>query len=239
VCRSNGDPTRRRSDPGPSRPLLVGLTGGIAAGKSTVATLFANLGAARVDADEVAHEITAAGSETLGQLVQVFGAEILDPAGNLDRARLGAIVFADAEARHRLEALTHPAIAAVARARIEALHHAGHRVVVYEAALLVESGRQREMDLLVVVIADDEVRMRRLMERSQLSREAAERRLAAQLPQSAKAAAADFVIDNSGPRQQTRARVQEVWRRIIRRSGVGEASCASPSSCSGHTGGQA
>jgi dephospho-CoA kinase len=232
VRRSNGHP----GPCAPGRlPFLVGLTGGIAAGKSTVAALFSRLGAARIDADVLAHEVTAAGTDVLHRLVQGFGDEILDSSGALDRARLGAIVFADVEARRRLEAITHPAIVAAARARVEELHRAGHRLVVYEAALLIESERHREMDLLVVVVADDVVRVERLMERSQLDREAAEQRLVAQLPQGAKAAVADFVIDNSGPWQQTRARVQEVWRRIIRRCGVGKGSCAS---CSGQTGGQ-
>jgi len=191
--------------------LVVGLTGGIASGKSTVAQMFQQLDIAVVDADVLARETTA---ETRPRIVQEFGSGILDAQGELDRAALGRIVFADTAARQRLEAITHPAIAAAALARFERLASQGRSLVIYEAALLVETGRHQEMDRLIVVVADDEVRIDRLMARSGLSRAEAGTRLAAQLPQQRKADLADYLIDNSGLLEQTRARVSEVWQAL-------------------------
>jgi dephospho-CoA kinase len=198
-------------------PLRVGLTGGIASGKSTVAGLFGELGAPVVDADALARELVEPGGELLGRLAHQFGSGILDEEGRLDRAALGRIVFADSSARKRLEAITHPAIIDAAERRVEALGRQGHRVVLYEAALLVETGRHREMDLLVVVTAEEGQRVERLMRRDGLDRQDALERLAAQMPQQAKVEAADYVIDNSGTLAQTRAQVLEVWKQILSR----------------------
>lgn len=195
-------------------PKLIGITGGIGAGKSLVADLFRQAGGVVVDADLLAREVTAPGSEALKEIVESFGRRVLDERGRLDRAELGRIVFENLEARRRLEAITHPAIASAARARFEALGRQGHRLLFYEAALLVETGRHREMDALVVVRADDEVRIQRLMRRDNISREEVEKRLAAQAPQVEKVAVADYLIDNSGSVEQTRAQVEEIWRRI-------------------------
>jgi len=193
--------------------MLIGLTGGVAAGKSTVARILASLGAAVVDADELAREVVSA-PVVRAQIESAFGPGVLAPSGDLDRGALGRIVFGDAAARRRLEGITHPAIVTSARDRIEALRQAGRRVVVYEAALLVESGRDREMDLLVVVVADDEVRLQRLMNRNGLSRAEALQRLQAQLPQQVKRERADYVIDNSGSLEQTRSLTEQLWRCI-------------------------
>jgi dephospho-CoA kinase len=190
---------------------LIGLTGGIAAGKSTVARIFAELGAPVIDADALSREVTAPGTAAFQRIVESFGDGVLDPDGRIDRRALGRLVFSDEEARRRLEDITHPAIIAAARDRVAALGRQGHRVVLYEAALLVEAGRHRDMDRLVVVAADDEQRVSRLMRRSGLTREEAAARLAAQLPQERKVELADHVIDNSGSLEQTRARVEEVW----------------------------
>jgi dephospho-CoA kinase len=190
---------------------LIGLTGGIAVGKTTVARIFAELGAPVIDADALAREVTAPGTEVLERIVEAFGEGVLDSGGRLDRKALGRIVFSDVEARRRLEAITHPAIIAAAGERVDALGRQGHRVVLYEAALLIEAGRHRDMDSLIVVVADDEQRVSRLMQRNELSREEAVARLAAQLPQERKVELADHVIDNSGSLEQTRARVEEVW----------------------------
>ena len=194
--------------------LVVGLTGGIAAGKSTVASMFHELGAPVLDADDLAREATAPGSATLRRIAEELGGQILDGAGELDRKALGQLVFSDPDVRARLEAIIHPVIARAARERIAALAGEGHSVVIYEAALLVETGRHREMDRLVVVAAGDAVRIARLMARDGLDRVQAEARLAAQLPQREKEELADYVIDNSGPLAQTRARVERVWRSL-------------------------
>jgi dephospho-CoA kinase len=201
----------------PSREgLLVGLTGGIASGKSTVARIFGELGAALIDADEVAREVVDGDPVVLEGIVRAFGTSVLDPSGRLDRRALGAIVFADPEARRRLEALTHPAIVARSDALARGHLEVGRRVVVYEAALLVETRRHLAMDLLVVVVAEEAVRLERLIARNQLSKEEALSRIASQMPQAQKAEAADFVVDNSGPLEETRRRVEEVWGEIQR-----------------------
>ena len=194
--------------------IQIGLTGGIAAGKTEVAGIFAELGAAVIDADNLAREVVAPGTEALGQIVEEFGPRVLGDSGALDRSALSEIVFADHEARRRLEAITHPAIVAAARRRVEELARQGHRVVIYEAALLVETGRHHDMDCLVVVVADNEQRIGRLMRRGGLSRADAAARIAAQLPQERKVELADHVIDNSGSLERTRALVEQVWGRI-------------------------
>jgi dephospho-CoA kinase len=202
-----------------NRPLVVGLTGNIAAGKSAVARLFGELGAALIDADELAREVVAPGGELWPRLRAEFGPAIFGAYGALDRAALGRLVFADPAARRRLEALTHPAIVAAAERRIVELASACARIVIYEAALLVETGRYRELDLLLVVVAEDALRLARLMARSGLDRGAAEARLRSQLPQAEKAALADYVIDNNGTMEHTRAQVERVWRAISRLRG--------------------
>ncbi len=198
-----------------ARPFVIGLTGGIAAGKSSVARMLAELGAPVLDADQLAREVTRPGSAALRAIVESFGAEVLTAAGELDRAALGRRVFTDPEARRRLEAITHPAIVAEGERRIAELGAAGQRAVVYEAALLCETGRHRELDRLIVVTAEDATRVSRLMARSALSRVEAEARLRAQLPQEQKAALADYLIDNSGSLEQTRVQVERVWSRVL------------------------
>jgi len=196
-----------------SRPfLLVGLTGGIGTGKSTVAAMLAARGAVVIDADRLAREVVEPGEPTLARIVQEFGPEVLGPDGRLDRKALGALVFADPARRRRLEALTHPPIRARLDARLEALARAGFRgVVVVDAPLLVESGLHRAMDRLVVVTADEATQLARLMARDGLDRAEALRRIRSQMPLAAKARLADHVIDNSGDRAATEAQVERLW----------------------------
>ncbi len=192
--------------------LRVGLTGGIAAGKSTVAGIFRELGWDLVDADEVARKVVSRGEKPLKALVDVFGDGILDASGNLDRPRLGRRVFNDARSRARLEAILHPAIVAESARRFAALAEVGAPVVLYEAALLVETGRHKEMDALIVVVAEESLRIARLCARDGISDQEARRRLQAQGPQDSKAALADHLIDNSKSLADTREQVEEVWR---------------------------
>ncbi|MCC6746278.1 MAG: dephospho-CoA kinase [Deltaproteobacteria bacterium] len=194
--------------------MLVGLTGGIAAGKTTVAEVFAELGAGVVDADRLAREVTAPGAPALVEIVRVFGHEVLGADGSLDRAALGRRVFVDPAERAKLEAITHPAIAAASAARLEQLRDAGAPLLIYEAALLVETGRYRQMDRLVVVTATEEVRVARLMARNGFTRADALARLAAQLPEEEKVRVADYVVDNSGALAETRRQVEAVWRAL-------------------------
>jgi len=177
---------------------VIGLTGGIASGKSTVARMLAARGAALVDADRLARQVVEPGQPALAELVARFGAAILTPEGTLDRKRLGSIAFSDPDARRDLNRITHPRIAAASAAAIATWSDAGANVVFYEAALLVENRSHEAMAGLLVVAASPETQIERVMARDQLSREDAERRLAAQSPLAAKIAAATWVIHNDG-----------------------------------------
>lgn len=195
--------------------LVLGLTGGIAAGKSSVAAMFADLGATVVSADQLARDVVAPGSPVLAELAAAFGTEVLDTAGGLDREALGRIVFADAAARARLNALTHPAIARLAEHRLRALREQQVPLVVYEAALLFEAGAETRVDRVLVVTATLEVQRQRLAERDRLSPAEIEARIAAQWPQAEKVARADYLIDNSGSLADTRRQVETLHRRLL------------------------
>ncbi len=196
------------------RPVLVaGLTGGIATGKSTVAGMFRELGAAVVDADGIVHDLLGPGGAAVPPIVATWGRGVLLPEGGIDRARLAEIVFGDDGERRRLEEIVHPMVVEESRRRITGLAMTGGvDVILYDAALLVETGRHDQFDRLVVVVADPEVQLRRLMDRDRIDADAAGARIRAQLPQDRKAAVADYVIDNSGPWHETRKRVAEVYR---------------------------
>ena len=182
----------------PGLAMIIGLTGGIACGKSSVARILEERGLPVIDADQVARDVVAPGSDGLAAGVDAFGDGVLDAQGGLDRAKLGEIVFADPDARRRLEAITHPRIAAESGRRMQEALAAGAERVFYEAALLVEIGRHKDFGALWVVAAPRESQIERVMARDGLSRADAEARLAAQMPVAEKAAVADVVIDNSG-----------------------------------------
>ena len=198
------------------RFLLVGLTGGIATGKSTVSTMFAHLGAKVVDADLLAREVVAPGQRAYAEIVEEFGPDVVQSDGQLDRKRLGTIVFADALKRKRLEQITHPAIR-VRQQRILSVYEeeAFDGIVIWDAAVLIESGGAKAVARLVVVTADAEAELSRLVARDGLSEEDARRRIASQMPLAEKAKLADYVIDNSGTRDGTERRVREVYRALL------------------------
>ncbi len=198
------------------RFLLVGLTGGIATGKSTVSAMFAHLGAKVVDADLLAREVVMPRQPAHAQIVKEFGPDVLRQDGALDRKRLGALVFADAQKRKRLEEITHPAIR-VRQQRILSVceEEAFEGIVIWDAALLIESGGAKGMDRVVVVIADPAAELRRLVERDGFSEEEARGRMASQMPLAEKVKAADYVVDNSGSRAETERRVREVYRALL------------------------
>lgn len=197
--------------------LILGLTGGIATGKSTVAAMLAELGAVVVSADQLAREVVAPGSSTLQALVATFGPEILDAAGELDRTVLGRVVFADPSARQQLNALIHPAIGRLAEARLQALRDRKVSLVIYEAPLLFEAGAERRVDRVLTVIVDAETQQARLAARDHLSGEEIEVRIAAQWPQAEKVARADYVIDNSGSLVETRQQVAALRQFLLAR----------------------
>ncbi|HXG04984.1 MAG TPA: dephospho-CoA kinase [Candidatus Binatia bacterium] len=200
-----------------ARPfLLVGLTGGIATGKSTVSALLRALGCVVIDADQLARDVVEPGQPALEAIRREFGPEVIRPDGTLDRPRLGAIVFADGARRRRLEEITHPAIRRRFLDHLERLAAEGYRgIVVFDAPVMIESGSHRMMDRLVVVVAGEETQIARLMARDGLSREEALRRVRSQMPVSEKARLAHYVIDNSGDRAATEAQVRRVHAALL------------------------
>jgi len=196
-----------------SQRLLIGLTGNIATGKSTVARMLADLGATVIDADRVAHEVMRAGTAVHAAILAAFGPEIVRTDGEIDRARLGALVFADPNALARLERIVHPAVTAEVARRIA---EAPTPVVVVEAIKLIEAGMAERCDSLWVTTCPSELQVQRLMADRRLSREEAELRVRAQPPQEEKVARADVVIDTGGSLAQTRAQVEMAWERLVR-----------------------
>lgn len=194
---------------------MIGLTGGIASGKSTVAALLRELGAEVIDADQLAREIVEPGCAALAEIVEAFGPAMLGPDGRLDRQRLGALVFADADKRARLNQITHPRIRAESMRRAGEAAERGCQVVVYEAALLVENGLHRQLDGLIVVAAALETQLARMRNRDGLAEPEARKRLAAQLPLEEKVRSADYVIDTNGPIEALRPQVERAWRDIL------------------------
>ncbi len=197
------------------RTRVIGLTGGIASGKSTVARMLAELGAEVIDADQVARDIVRPGQPTLEAIRAAFGDEVLTEKGELDRKRLATRVFADPAARRQLERITHPRIAEETARRVAELGERGVTVAVYEASLLVEGGTHHGLDGLIVVAAPEEVQRRRMQQRDGFSPEEATRRLAAQAPLRDKIAVADYVIDGSADLATTRKQVIAAWQDIL------------------------
>ncbi|HVV50308.1 MAG TPA: dephospho-CoA kinase [Polyangia bacterium] len=186
---------------------VLGLTGGIGAGKSTVARLCAARGVPVVDADALAREVVAPGGAAHAEVAAAWP-EAIGPGGAVDRARLGEIVFADPAARRKLEGFTHPRIQEAAEARLDALAEGGARLALYEATLLVESGRWRDFDGLIVVVASRQTQIARATARGGLSRAQVEARLQAQLSTEARLKVATHVIDNDGALAATEAQVE-------------------------------
>lgn len=192
---------------------LVGLTGGIASGKSTVSKILAELGATVLDADRIAREVVEPGTPALAAIAERFRG-VIGPDGTLDRARLGARVFSDASERRALNAIIHPRIAEAFLAKTHALAEAGVDLVIYDAALLVENRIHERMDEVIVVHVPRAVQLDRLMSRDGLSPEQAEARLAAQMPLDDKVPLATYVVDNSGSIDATRAQVVALWEKL-------------------------
>ncbi|MCT2194079.1 dephospho-CoA kinase [Paenibacillus sp. MB22_1] len=193
--------------------MNIGLTGGIATGKSTVSRLLAERGAAIIDADVIAREIMEPGHPVLAAVSERFGPGVLHPDGTLNRKKLGEIVFSNPEERKALEALTHPAIRAEMKRRMEELEAADpHRLVVADIPLLYESGLDPLYDQIMVVYVPREVQLTRLMLRDGLSKEAAEQRISAQMDIEIKKERADILIDNSGGLEETKRQIDDFWR---------------------------
>ncbi|MDM8084086.1 dephospho-CoA kinase [Cellulomonas cellasea] len=193
----------------------IGLTGGIAAGKSAAATRLEELGAVLIDYDVLAREAVAPGTVALGDIVEAFGPEVLDAEGALDRAALGAVVFADLDALTRLNDIVHPCVRRLSAEREAAAATADPgAVVVHDIPLLVETGQADAFHVLVVVHAPAELRVERLVEQRGLSPEEARGRVAAQVDDEARLAVADVVLDGTGTVEALRAQVDELWARL-------------------------
>ncbi|MGH9969893.1 MAG: dephospho-CoA kinase [Pyrinomonadaceae bacterium] len=200
--------------------LRVGLTGSIGVGKSYVGAVLSELGCHVIDADETAREVVALGSPGLRAVVQAFGDKMLQQDGTLDRQKLGALVFADEEKRNILNATLHPHIIARQDERLQewaAEDPSG--IAVVDAALMIESGRYKRFDKLIVVHCRPEVQLERVMSRNNLTREEAERRINAQMPQEEKKEFADYLIDSSDGFAPTRRRTEEIYRELRREVG--------------------
>ena len=195
--------------------LRVGLTGSIAVGKSFVAGLLAELGCHVMDADVTAREVVSPGSEGLRAVVEAFGQGVLQEDGALDRARLGAIVFSDEEQRLRLNSILHPFIIAAQDRELRRWESADpHGIGVVDAALMIESGGYTRFDKLVVVHCRPEAQLQRLMERNNLTREEAAKRIAAQMPQEEKKRYADYLIDTSEGFIRTEQETEKVYHAL-------------------------
>jgi dephospho-CoA kinase len=191
--------------------LLVGLTGGIGSGKSTVARMLAARGAVVLDADAFARDAVAAGTPGFRAVVERFGAEVVGPQGELDRGALASIVFADDEARRDLEAIVHPEVRRRLLRAIEA-HADADDILVIDSPLLVEAGQGGSVQLLVVVTAPEEAQLDRLATGRGMSERDVRARMAAQMPLEEKAAKADVVLDNGGDLLDLERQVERLWR---------------------------
>lgn len=199
------------------RGLIVGLTGGIACGKTTVAELLLKHGADVIDLDEIGHRLLKKGNPIFDQIVKAFGAGILDESGNISRQKLGNIVFHDSECRLRLNQITHPAIIERAWTKAQRLAALGpERIIIIDSPLLIETGMQDTVDIVVVVISDEKAQLDRLIQRSikrkkKLSVKEAQARIHSQMPLSEKIKYADFVVENNGGLDELKTKVAKLW----------------------------
>jgi dephospho-CoA kinase len=190
---------------------VLGLTGGIGSGKSMVAQMFAQLGAAVIDADQLAREVVEPGQPALQEIAATFGPDVLLPDGRLDRPKLAAIIFADPAERARLDAITHPRIHERTEEEIKA-RRSGPGVLIVDIPLLYENDRTDAVEKVIVVWVDPVTQLRRIRQRDGLSAESAHQRITAQMPLDSKRARADHVIDNSNGLPETQRQVEAVYR---------------------------
>jgi len=193
---------------------VIGLTGGIGSGKSTVAQFLAELGAVILDTDRVGHEVLKPDTEAWREVVAAFGRQILTPGGDVDRKKLGEVVFGNPESLVRLNQIVHPQIGKVVKAQLEEYRRQGVRVVVLEIPLLVETGGTSLVDEVWVTIASESAVLRRLKERSELSRQQSLARIRSQISNEERVKHADVVIKNDGSLDELKAKVKKLWQRL-------------------------
>ena len=199
---------------------LIGLTGGIASGKSVVAARLAEHGAVVVDADRIAREVVEPGTPALARIAEEFGDAVIASDGSLDRAALGALIFESPEKRAALNAITHPAVGARSKELFAAAAAADpDAIVVYDVPLLVDAGRADEFDVIVVVNASTETRISRMVELRGMTRDEAMHRINSQATNTERLAIADVVIDSNGTLEQTLAQTDALWEKLSARVG--------------------
>ena len=194
--------------------MVIGLTGGIASGKSTVSAKLKELGAAVIDADLLARDVVRKGEIAYNKIVQCFGADILLPVGDIDRKKLGDIVFSDKEKLELLNSITHPEIINRMKERIQELKAEGAKVIVVDAAILIEMGLHKYVDSVWVLSVDRETQLKRLVERDKFNYREAENRINSQFTNEVRKKYADVVIDNSKPIEEVEKRLEELWNNI-------------------------
>lgn len=193
--------------------MNIGLTGGIASGKSTVSAYLVAMGAVLIDADQIAREVVLPGTPALNKIEQLFGTEVITEEGTLNRKKLGELVFANESSRKLLEGILHPEIREIMNQRMNQLEADNpRRLVVVDVPLLYESGLASMFEKVMLVFVPREIQLERLVNRDGLSRGQAKARLEAQMPIEQKVQLADFVIDNSGTLEETGAQLQQFWR---------------------------
>ena len=196
--------------------LVIGLTGGIASGKSSVSKILSDLGAAIIDADAIARTIVEPGKPALRQIIQHFGEAIIQADGSLNRRKLGDIVFADSVQREKLENITHPAIWQEVNRQVTAAQAMGSKVAVLDVPLLFETGWDKKVDSVWVVYVQRQTQIERLMKRDNLTQSKAEQRIDSQLSLEIKIQRADVIIDNSGTPDETRYQVAAAWHELMK-----------------------
>jgi dephospho-CoA kinase len=196
---------------------VYGLTGGIGAGKSTVANMFQESGIPVVLADDVGREVASKGSDGLAEIVRSFGPDVLDSNGELDRRKLGTLIFNDPDRRRELEAILHPRVRDQSRELFSQLEQAGNQIVVYESALLYETQRHTEMRGVILVTASEEQRIARVRSRDGSEEEAVRQRIKAQMDDEEKRGLADYIIENNGDLQVLRREVDSLIELLLGR----------------------
>ena len=200
--------------------IIVGLTGGIVGGKSTVASMFRDLGAKIIDADKLGHSVILPNKSAWKKIIKLFGRDILQNDLTIDREKLGKIVFANQTLLKKLNEITHPEITKMIKKEIDSAKNKIHnreKVLIIEAALVYEAKIDRFMDKIIVVYIDKDEQIKRLIKRNNLSKDEALQRVRSQIPMEEKAKMADYVIDNSSSLDKTKEQVVKIWQELVSR----------------------